>query len=221
MIKILLLFLLLSGIEYCNAQYLIYPKGGIKTEDIVQNCNCPSQLQIVFSPFNTKEDEKKMIALLQSQDSSSIMSFGSGRKNDIRPQQVEDSLTIIKGDSLAITKYTASLQKGNNFNNADVNWLLDIIKANVITDLYLSSNFKIMVDMNGVITGAIPTNNMAPADDKCIEDINKAIIGKKVTPFIAKNGKQYPSYSNLYISLLPSPIKQKGHAGSLLRSVHF
>ncbi len=138
-----------------------------------------------------------------------------------RNNKINDSIAIVQRDSLARTKYTTSLQKGNNFNKADVNWLLDTIKANVVTDLYFLSDFKITVDKNGVITGAAPTNNMAPADDKCIADINKAIIGKKITPFIAKNGKQYPSYCNLYISLQPSPIKQKGRAGFLLRSIHF
>ena len=125
----------------------------------------------------------------------------------LRQNKIEDSLFIVKRDSLRNIGQHYILMKGDNLNPIDIKFLMDTIaaKITVAKNDYFYNNFKILIDENGVITNAVPYDRQGHIIEKYLPLIDKAIAGIKVKAYEAPNGLNYPSYAILNITLMCDP----------------
>jgi hypothetical protein len=86
-----------------------------------------------------------------------------------------------------------------------INWLADTLKAKMklATGDMIYSNFKIFIDQDGFITDASPSGSAGHFIPKYLPEIVNIIKGIKLIPFKGKNGKNYSSYTDVYISIIP------------------
>lgn len=162
---------------------------------------------------NWKEIEQKM----RLDDSLRIVMQKQWQDSLIK-KNIEDSFFIIRRDSLKLIKVDSQLELGNNYNQINLKWLNDTVVSKVNTDFYFTSIFKILIDKNGIVIGATPVNSLAPNFEKYVPLINKAVIGQRIKPF-ELNGKNYPSYAEVYISIPSEADKPKKDNKHILKSL--
>ncbi len=149
---------------------------------------------------------------LQQQVDDSIRTIRQAEKINIKRQsEIDDSMYIVKRDSLIRIAEDLRYSKGDNYNPVKIEWLADTIaaKVKVSQNDYFYNDFKILIDSNGYVIKAIPNGKQGHIIEKYLPLIDNAIAGIKLKEFKAKNGRYYPSYATLYISLMYDPNTDK------------
>lgn len=183
----------------------VYPDGFTylveKAQKYSENGKVDGNIQIE----NWKELEK------QERINDSLIIVHREEKEMIeRQNNIEDSLLNVKRDSLKNIGQHYIMMKGDNLNPIDIKFLMDTIAAKVTVEKndYFYNNFKIVIDANGFITGAVPYDRQGHIIEKYLPLIVEAINGIKVKAYEAPNGINYPSYAILYISLMWDPYEK-------------
>jgi hypothetical protein len=115
----------------------------------------------------------------------------------------DDSVEVAGRDSINNLNRIAKLNQGNNYQQLNIRYLADTLAARIRSTIYFYSDFKVHMDRDGIITKAEPVKPMAHNAEPLIVKINDELIGRKLKAYIAPDGNAYPSYTNLYITLLP------------------
>lgn len=116
-----------------------------------------------------------------------------------------DSTSTSRRDSFLLSRQETALKNGNNFNPINLNPLANVIAKKIEPDKkdYFYSNFKVIIDKDGVIIDAFPEGKAGNIIDKYVPLIKNELLNKRVTPYKYKDGKTYQSYAYIYISLVP------------------
>lgn len=178
----------------------VYPNGFTylveKAEKYSENGKVNGNIQIL----NWQELHR------QQQIDDSVRTMRQAEKVKLnRQNEIDDSIFLIKRDSLKTIEEDLLYSKGDNYNSINIKWLSDTIaaKVKVSQNEYFYSDFKILIDSNGFVIQVIPNGKQGNIIEKYLPMIDKAISGIKLKAFKAKNGRYYPSYTTLYISLTP------------------
>jgi hypothetical protein len=118
-------------------------------------------------------------------------------KEEIEKINEKDSLIALVIDSI--------YSMGDNYNQQQIKWLDELIASvvKVKNGESFYKDFKILIDANGYITQIYPVDRNDMLAKKYQNKISNAVVGIKLIPFKGTNGKYYPSYKTLYITLLP------------------
>lgn len=116
-------------------------------------------------------------------------------------KDTEDSTYLVNRDSIKAEAKERKLTAGNNYNRTDLKWLAELVIKNVHISGYCYGDVKVIIDKDGIIT-KIEASKIFQGE-QFIDPINTALVGQKTNPFVAANGKSYPSYGNVYIFLEP------------------
>ena len=165
---------------------------------------------------NWKELNKKLKA-----EEDSLIIVEQKKEYANQKKKIEDSLVILNRKVEKSNIEIKRLEGGDNSNNVDIRWLRDTVISKVKSEVFFSSDFKILIDKNGVITNATPKNLLPPEMEKYVSKITNVIKGQKTEPFKV-NGQTYPSFANVYISIPPevdSPKKGKKQSLKLLNII--
>jgi hypothetical protein len=148
---------------------------------------------------NWKELEQK----LKYEDSLSKTKVKAVENLNVRRNSY-DSTSISKRDSFLLARQETALNNGNNFNQVNLNPLADVITKIIKPDKkdYFYSNFKVIIDKDGVIIDAFPEGKAGNIIDKYVPLIKNELLNKRVSPYKYKDGKTYQSYAYVYISLV-------------------
>jgi len=108
-------------------------------------------------------------------------------------------------DSVIAAKLDSAFMKGDNYNQQQIRWLSDTVasKIKLSKGEQFYKNFKLLIDDKGVVTKVISLSEQDQMLEKYMPTINYIILGSQLTPYLAINGKHYPSYKTLYIRLYP------------------
>lgn len=108
-------------------------------------------------------------------------------------------------DSVIAAKLDSAFMKGDNYNLQQIRWLSDAVasKIKLSKGEQFYKNFKLLIDDKGVVTKVISLSEQDQVLEKYMPAINDIILGTQLTPYLAINGKYYPSYKTLYIRLYP------------------
>lgn len=146
---------------------------------------------------------KENIARLKYEDSLSKAKLYATEKVAIQ-KKIDDSLFLVKRDSTLIAIAEANLNKGNNFNPVSLNSLALEISKKIKTKNgeYFYSDYKVLIDKNGIIVDAFPMGTSGNVLEKYLPLVKNELLNQVVTPYKHKNGKTYPSYAQVYITLV-------------------
>jgi hypothetical protein len=132
----------------------------------------------------------------------------------------EDSIYLArKNDSIRQVE-DKKMSMGDNFNNDRLEWINDTIqsKINIGQNETFYNSFKVEIDEYGTITKIEPNGRTGNVLDKYLPEITRIIVGKKVKPYYSKsNGKYFPSYSIISISLYHDTNKVEKKTKGLLK----
>ena len=140
-----------------------------------------------------------------------------------------DSLKVLRNDSIHMVEAEKSLQSGNNFIflDAKVKYELNKIieqKVKLKKNEVLYWDWIIKIDKDGNIYEAHPDENYRAGHliPSYVQEINKAFINLTVKPYLAPNGKFYPSYSKIDVTVngIMEPSGQ-GRRSLFDRVLHF
>jgi hypothetical protein len=150
---------------------------------------------------NWKELEQK----LKYEDSLSKTKLKFAENVNVQKNS-DDSTGVSKRDSFLFARQETALNNGNNFNQVNLNPLANVISQKMKPEKkdYFYSNFKVIIDKDGLIIDAFPDGKGGNIIDKYVPLIKNELLNKQVSPYRHKNGKTYQSYAFVYISLVPN-----------------